>query len=468
MIEIRRLNRLLELVVIGGDMLVMSAIFVSVFLFWENQQGETTDGLFLIKIVALLNICYLAGNLSRRVNITRRGTRADQTIRAVFFRVIRFALLSLSVLLLTGIFLFPSRYFIAFFALLVVCLIIYRISCRRYIIHYYHRHKKKKCAVFVGSASYMNDLYHEMTDSPFSDYQVIGYFEERSPGSIDSACPYLGTPDNVIAYLTAHPEVEQLYCSLPLEPDGEALALAAYCESHLLHFYSVPNVRNYLHHRLSLTLIGNVPILNLHRNPLGLPENRALKRAFDILFSLTFLCTLFPFIFVLVGIIIKRSSPGPIFFKQQRNGLDNKVFWCYKFRSMRVNKEADKQQATAADPRTTRFGEFIRHTNIDELPQFINVLLGDMSIVGPRPHMIKHTELYAQLINKYMVRHFIKPGITGWAQISGFRGETRELAQMEGRINADIWYMEHWTFMFDLYIVYRTAKNFFHNDRLAY
>ena len=135
---------------------------------------------------------------------------------------------------------------------------------------------------------------------------------------------------------------------------------------------------------------------------------------------------------------------------------------------MKVNKESDTLQATLNDPWKTKFGDFMRRTNIDELPQFINVLLGDMSIVGPRPHMLKHTEEYSKIINKYMVRHFIKPGITGWAQVTGFRGETRELEDMEGRVKADIWYMEHWSFLLDLYIMYKTVANVLHKDKQAY
>ena len=135
---------------------------------------------------------------------------------------------------------------------------------------------------------------------------------------------------------------------------------------------------------------------------------------------------------------------------------------------MKVNKESETLQDTLNDPRKTKIGEFMRRTNIDELPQFINVLLGDMSIVGPRPHMLKHTEEYSKIINKYMVRHFIKPGITGWAQVTGFRGETRELEDMEGRVKADIWYMEHWSFLLDLYIMYKTVANVLRKDKQAY
>ena len=156
------------------------------------------------------------------------------------------------------------------------------------------------------------------------------------------------------------------------------------------------------------------------------------------------------------------------FFKQMRSGEENKEFWCYKFRSMRVNKDSDKVQATLNDPRKTRLGNFMRKTSIDELPQFINVLLGDMSVVGPRPHMLKHTEEYSKLIDKYMVRHLVKPGITGWAQVTGFRGETKELWQMEGRVERDIWYLEHWTFMLDLYIIYKTVKNAVRGEKEAY
>lgn len=200
----------------------------------------------------------------------------------------------------------------------------------------------------------------------------------------------------------------------------------------------------------------------------------SLSTRFLIIFYTTFLVllVLYRLIFRHFVKIYRRkggnTSPGPIFFKQKRSGEENKEFWCYKFRSMRVNKDSDKVQATLNDPRKTRLGNFMRKTSIDELPQFINVLLGDMSVVGPRPHMLKHTEEYSKLIDKYMVRHLVKPGITGWAQVTGFRGETKELWQMEGRVERDIWYLEHWTFMLDLYIIYKTVKNAVRGEKEAY
>lgn len=181
------------------------------------------------------------------------------------------------------------------------------------------------------------------------------------------------------------------------------------------------------------------------------------KRIVDVILSGFFLLVFFPAIYIIVGSIIKITSRGPVFFKQKRTGLNGKDFVCYKFRSMRSNKEADVLQATAADPRITSFGNFMRQTHIDELPQFINVFIGDMSIIGPRPHMLAHTQYYSNLIDNYMDRHVVKPGISGWAQILSYAGETEVLSKMEDRIAADIWYINHWTPSLDLYIFYRTV-----------
>ena len=196
-------------------------------------------------------------------------------------------------------------------------------------------------------------------------------------------------------------------------------------------------------------------------------SNKALKRAFDIVVSLPALAgivVLLPFI----AYRIKRQSKGPIFFRQQRTGRDGKTFWCYKFRSMHVNDEADMQQAVREDDRLFPFGAFMREHNIDELPQFWNVLKGDMSVVGPRPHMLHHTEIYSQQIEDYMERHVVKPGITGWAQVTGYCGETKELADMEERVRRDLWYMEHWSLRLDIHIVRTTAKNILARKIMTY
>lgn len=230
----------------------------------------------------------------------------------------------------------------------------------------------------------------------------------------------------------------------------------------------MPNLRNYMKRAMNLELLGNVPILYIREEPLRQVSNRFVKRAFDVAVSGAFLCTLFPVVYLFVALGIKLTSKGPVFFIQERSGENGRTFGCIKFRSMRVNDEADRVQATKNDPRKTRFGSFLRKSSIDELPQFINVLKGDMSIVGPRPHMLQHTELYSKLVNKYMVRHLIKPGITGWAQVTGYRGETHELSQMEGRVRRDIWYLENWSLLLDIRIMLLTVWNALKRDENAY
>lgn len=215
---------------------------------------------------------------------------------------------------------------------------------------------------------------------------------------------------------------------------------------------------------------------NMNNHPLYLSPcipldnfgNKIIKRGFDIAFSLVFLCTVFPFILVVVLIVTECTMPGKLFFMQKRTGLRGNTFKCYKFRTMKENVDSDRLQATRNDVRITRWGHLLRKTNLDETPQFINVLIGNMSVVGPRPHMVKHTEEYSRQINGYMMRHWIKPGITGWSQVNGFRGETKRLADMRNRIKYDIWYIDHWSFLLDLYIIRKTFTKCFYNDRNAY
>jgi undecaprenyl-phosphate galactose phosphotransferase/putative colanic acid biosynthesis UDP-glucose lipid carrier transferase len=172
-------------------------------------------------------------------------------------------------------------------------------------------------------------------------------------------------------------------------------------------------------------------------------------------------------LFPILIAVVKLSSKGPAFFKQKRSGENNESFTCLKFRTMKVYALSDELQSQKHDPRITKLGAFMRRTNLDELPQFFNVLLGKMSVVGPRPHMLKHTEQYSELINNYLVRHFVKPGITGWAQVKGYRGETKELIDMKNRVEFDIWYLENWTFLLDLKIIWMTVTNMLRGEKNA-
>lgn len=195
--------------------------------------------------------------------------------------------------------------------------------------------------------------------------------------------------------------------------------------------------------------------------PLQRKSNRILKRIIDIVFALFVLILIYPWAYIIVGCCIKIKMPGKIIFSQKRNGIYNKIFTCYKFRSMLPNKESDTQQASDDDPRITPFGRFLRITSMDELPQFWNVLKGDMSVVGPRPHMLVHTRQYRGIIPDYDKRLLVKPGITGWAQVHNLRGETENLEKMKKRVEYDIWYIEHWSLALDMRIMFKTVKIIF-------
>lgn len=456
-------NLILSALTIIGDTLICILLYYIAC----SADGILHSGMFRQTIVLVATI-YFACVLSGGVILYKRNVRDFQVPLLVLRNIILFTVASLVMLSIGGFYILPIRLSVLFLLSQLVLASAFRLGIRKIIKAYRTKDSHKHHAVFVGSSSNIRALYDEMASVPYFGYTVEGYFDYDPNPNFPADCPYLGKPGDVEGWLGGHREVHELFCSLPSRFQDDIVPIIHYCSNNLVHFYSVPNVSNYLHHRMYLNMIGSVPYLSLYRDPLERVENRMLKRAFDVVFSLAFLCTLFPIVLVIVTIVTKITMPGPVFFRQKRNGINGKEFYCLKFRSMRVNAQADTLQATKDDPRKTKWGNIMRKTNIDELPQFINVLLGDMSIVGPRPHMVKHTEEYSKLIDKYMMRHFVKPGITGWSQVTGFRGETKELSQMEGRIKGDIYYMEHWTIWLDIYIIYKTVANAVKGDKEAY
>lgn len=323
-----------------------------------------------------------------------------------------------------------------------------------------------KRIIIVGAGKNGMELYRVMKDDLSYGFSIMGFFDDNL--SLQSVLPnYLGMTHEVEKYVLAN-DIDEIYCTLPGTQDEKILRIMNFAEKHMIRFYIVPEFYRNIKKSLVMEIMESIPLLAVRREPLQAAYNRALKRTFDILFSLGILLTIYPILYVVIGILIKATSPGPIFFKQKRTGLYGQEFECYKFRTMRVNADADKLQAAKDDPRKTRIGDFLRRTNLDEFPQFINVLRGEMSVVGPRPHMLKHTEQYSALIDKYMVRHLVKPGVTGWAQVTGYRGETKTLEQMEGRVKRDVWYIENWSFFLDLKIIVVTILNMSKGEKNAY
>lgn len=453
-------NRLIQLLIIAGDFVMLWALlyFVVDTIHWSGGWDEEKGRFFwMVCTFALVVAEYLFPSvIHERVagadNILRRNTMlvATQTL--------------LSYLLLRAIH-FTSRFGWHLFVMGLVMLV--SILLLRFIERWVVKRLRQsgyntRYVTLVGSDKELQHLYNKLVGYSTYGYEVLHIYGDieglSHDGSLSDFEAQLPRPDGLKLG-------DEVYLCVPRKERELIEQTARLCDHRMVKFYYLPTAEEKLN--LQPVLIDDIGVMTTYTSPLEDPLNRLLKRLLDIVFSILCLiptALLLPFIVL----AIKRQSPGPVFFRQQRTGLDGHEFYCYKFRSMHVNSDADRLQATKDDPRKFPFGDFMRKTNIDELPQFWNVLIGNMSIVGPRPHMLAHTAQYDKLIDRYMVRHFVKPGITGWAQVTGFRGETRKLWQMEGRVERDIWYIQHWSFWLDLRIIWLTVKTIFKRDEKAF
>ncbi|RZK23914.1 MAG: exopolysaccharide biosynthesis polyprenyl glycosylphosphotransferase [Flavobacterium sp.] len=305
-------------------------------------------------------------------------------------------------------------------------------------------------------------------------YELTGNYQDISIPTSE------GTPSMEELETTIHFAIEnnldEVYTSLFPENHAGLNELISLAEQNCVRVRFVTSFLEYQNQEETLAndnyklanFYDGIPILVARNEPLNLIWNRLIKRFFDIVFSLCVILFLLSWLLPILMILIMIESKGAPIFKQERSGRDNKPFLCFKLRSMKLNKESNNQQASKNDPRVTKIGAFMRKTSLDELPQFFNVLLGNMSVVGPRPHMLKHTEQYRKIIAQYMVRHYLKPGITGWAQINGHRGETKQEQQMMDRVMHDVWYMENWSLGKDAEIIIKTVTNALNGEDNAY
>lgn len=288
--------------------------------------------------------------------------------------------------------------------------------------------------------------------------KIVGYCEDESGVHELSRYPILGNRHHVMEVCMQY-GITEIYATVTPDNTAYVEALARQAEQHCVRFKIVPNMGVYMNKHTEVQYLQEIPVISLQKEPLQHVNNRIIKRLFDIVFSLLVLIMVISWLIPLVAVFIWLETRGKIIFLQKRSGANNIPFHIRKFRSMHVNDGSDHIQAQKNDERITRIGRLLRSTSLDEFPQFLNVLRGDMSIVGPRPHMLKHTDEYSQLIEKYMVRQFIKPGITGWAQVHGYRGETKNIRQMQKRIEYDIWYVENWSLKTDVNIICKTVYN---------
>jgi putative colanic acid biosysnthesis UDP-glucose lipid carrier transferase len=327
-----------------------------------------------------------------------------------------------------------------------------------------------------------NHLFNKIMIVGFNDIakKLDAYFEEESVNT--KVMCFFDSPENVTE-LTKHPvytdltqvvdkaiewDVQEIFSTITPEENNYIYTMMNKAEMECIRFKIVPNLSLFINQPVVMNYVGTLPVLSLRSEPLDDVSNRIKKRVFDVLVSLFVVVFILSWLIPILGILILLESKGPLFFSQERSGKNNKPFNCLKFRSMKVNKDANTLQATKNDRRVTKIGSIIRKTSIDEFPQFINVLKGEMSIVGPRPHMVKHTDDYSKIVDQYMIRHFLKPGITGWAQVNGYRGEITDDIQIKNRVNDDLWYLENWNIWLDIRIIFLTVFNIFFKSKDVY
>jgi putative colanic acid biosynthesis UDP-glucose lipid carrier transferase len=365
---------------------------------------------------------------------------------------------------------FPSKFVLIFVNILSLLAILSKYAIRKKIHAYLNKGIFYDQVLLVGSTKAAEEFVDAVKKYYYYGYKCIGYIDEQD--NLKKECTYLGNLNDLHTILRTT-EIDEVFIALPTSENEKIQNCISICDGLNIKIRILPNLSEFTSSSIYINNIGLLPVVNVGELPLDKKENRILKRSFDIIFSLLFFILLGSFIFPLLAIIIKLSSKGPIFFKQERWGLNNKRITCYKFRSMYkessdIDEEGNFQQAFKDDPRITLIGRILRKTNMDELPQFWNVLIGNMSVVGPRPHPTQLNIESMELVDNYMLRHMVIPGITGLAQVNGCRGETRTTEDMQKRVNFDLYYIQRWNFWLDLQIIIQTVINIFRGDQNAY
>jgi len=318
--------------------------------------------------------------------------------------------------------------------------------------------------LIIGNTKGAQELKTFFTYKKEYGYNLLGVFSsnfsEGTSGNIEDA----------IAFMSENESIDEIYCAMDELSEKEINTFVKYAELNQCNIKFIPKTTNFFSKRLKTDFYNYLPVLSIQEVALNSPFNRVLKRAFDVVFAIFIIVFLLSWLSIILFIFIKLESKGPLFYKHKRNGINYKEFNCYKFRSLHVNSKEGEDYVKEGDIRVTKIGRFLRKTSLDELPQFINVLKGEMSVVGPRPHMLSYTDAYSKKIDPYnfIFRHNVKPGITGLAQVKGFRGEVKSDEDIINRVKYDIFYIENWSILLDLDIIVKTIIGVLKGDEKAY
>ena len=455
-----RYRNIIAILYIIEDLLLLNLLYFSILYSSDLEFDDVYQLVFI-----LINLGYLLSFAIIRVDFSDvKQLHIPHLFRRNFYKLSITALVLIASMFFLKIAEPTSRLFTLMFFSVACLLMTVAQWVTRKALTFTIRHTISK-GIILGAGLIGEKVFDEMLRNVYNGIVILGFFDDNpATKNMD----VVGNIEQAKDYILKN-GVSNVFCTLPASAEEKIVDFIKFCERHVISFHIVPSIGYYYQGAQPIMkYIGKMPVFVLRNIPLSYIHQAFLKRAVDILFSSLAIIILFPIFFPVLSILIKLSSPGPIFFKQRRTGKQGKEFNCYKFRTMRCSADAHTKQATADDDRKTKVGDFLRKTSLDELPQFYNVLTGNMSLVGPRPHMLMHTSEYSPKVDKYMVRHFVKPGITGLAQVRGYRGETKDVELMEKRILSDIEYVENWTLGMDFKILFKTAFMILKGDKMAY
>lgn len=443
-----RYSKFLRPIVIFMDLLLINLLVILCL-----RSAMSNFGYHTILSIFWLIIAYYSGFYEVYRNTKETAILWKLIKQLLFIWIITFAYVGFKYKYVTtkeiSEFIFISFLVVGFFKILIFVLL------KKYRLYFKGNIRK---VMVIGSKSNTSELIHYFETNPHLGYIIVNNFDIKSNKTVAFA-------DTLGAAIEC--KIEEVYAALDDLKKNEIEHLIEFTENNFITLRLIPDNKSTLYRNLALEYYGIIPLIVLRKIPLEIEINNKLKRTFDIIFSLIVIVFLLSWLTPILGFWIKLESSGSIFFKQNRPGLKEQDFLCYKFRSMMINKTTE-QEATRNDPRVTKIGKFIRKTSIDELPQFFNVLLGDMSVVGPRPHLWTQNKVYGTKVNKYMIRHHVKPGVTGLAQVRGYRGEIETNEDMVNRIKYDVFYIENWSLFMDIKIIALTVINIFKGEEKAY
>jgi len=460
----RRFIRFLQASIAGLDLLTLNMAVTLTLVFISRIQPEFVNAYFrfwLFLNTSWLILCWVSAiyneyHIMSFEIFARKSMRVYILWLAVimmylfFFRQTQLSrIFIISVILLSGTFLLLNR-----FTYLLL---------RHYFRHGEHLSKK---VIILGYNEMAKKLASYLEEESLNT-QIVGFCEEEDNVHELSTYPILSNIEGALT-ISKKMDINEIYSTIAPEQEKVIYDLIRQADQECIRFRIIPDLSFFIKQPVFINYLRDMPVLSMRSEPLDDVSSRGRKRFFDLVISFMVIVFILSWLIPLLGLIIWLESKGPVFFAQQRSGRDNKTFNCLKFRSMKVNNEANTKQAQRNDERLTRIGKFMRRTSLDEFPQFINVFKGEMSIIGPRPHMLRHTEDYSKIMGQYMVRQFLKPGVTGWAQVHGYRGEIKDEEQLRKRIEHDIWYMENWSIWLDMRIMFLTVYRMVKGDENAF